>query len=219
MEITRNRKDRTLKIGQSTYIKNMAERFGLVNAKPVWTPIDSKVVLQKAKCKSELHPDNELYRSIIGSCMYAAILCRPDIIYGVCKLSRYLNEPTKVHMTQAKGLLTYLHTTKAQGITYGKKVHGIIGHNIIYGYADADYATDLDSRKSTTGWVFMYNGGAISWRSNQQSITALSTSEAEYMALSDAAKEARSLLKLNVSLETDSINKIKLFEDNRGCEK
>ena len=122
-------------------------------------------------------------------------------------------------MTQAKRLLTYLHTTKAQGITYGKKVHGIIGHNIIYGYADADYATDLDSRKSTTGWVFMYNGGAISWRSNQQSITALSTSEAEYMALSDAAKEARSLLKLNVSLETNSINKIKLFEDNRGCEK
>ena len=111
MEITRNRKDRILKIGQSTYIKNMAERFGLVNAKPVWTPIDTKVVLQKAKCKSELHPDNELYRSIIGSCMYAAILCRPDIIYGVCKLSRYLNEPTKVHMTQARRLLTYLHTT------------------------------------------------------------------------------------------------------------
>ena len=67
----------------------------------------------------------------------------------------------------------------------------IIGH--------ADFATDLDSRKSTTGWVFMYNGGAISWRSHQQSNTALSTSEAEYMALSDAAKEARSLLKINLS--------------------
>ena len=58
----------------------------------------------------------------------------------------------------------------------------------------------------------MYNGGAISWRSSQQSITALSTSEAEYMALSDAAKEARSLLKLNVSLENSSINDTKLFE-------
>ena len=65
----------------------------------------------------------------------------------------------------------------------------------------------------------MYNGGAISWRSSQQSITALSTSEAEYMALSDAAKEARSLLKLNVSLDNNSPNNIKLFEDNRGCEK
>ena len=73
----------------------------------------------------------------------------------------------------------YLCTTKNQGITYGLTVHDIVGHEIIYGYADADFATDLDSRKSTTGWVFMYNGGAISWRSHQQSVTALSTSEAD----------------------------------------
>ena len=65
----------------------------------------------------------------------------------------------------------------------------------------------------------MYNGGAISWRSHQQSITALSTSEAEYMSLSDSAKEARSLLKLNISLETETPNNIKIFEDNRGAEK
>ena len=151
--------------------------------------------------------------------MYAAQLCRPDVLHAVCRLSRYLNEPTKIHMTQAKRVLIYLYTTKNNGITYGKKIHGIIGHNIIYGYADADFAADLDSRKSTTGWIFMFNGGAISWRSHQQSITALSTSEAEYMALSDAAKEARSLLKLNLSLKTNNENKIKLFEDNRGCEK
>ena len=63
----------------------------------------------------------------------------------------------------------------------------------------------------------MYNGGAISWRSQQQSVTALSTSEAEYMALSDSAKEARSLLKINLSLENENPNNIKIFEDNRGC--
>ena len=73
----------------------------------------------------------------------------------------------------------------------------------IFGYADADFASDLDSRKSTTGWIFMYNGGAISWRSSQQNIQALSASEAEYMSLSDAAKEARSLLKLNLTLKTN----------------
>ena len=74
-------------------------------------------------------------------------------------------------MTQAKRILVYLNTTKNRGITYGNKIHGIIGHNLmfdtIFGYADADFASDLDSRKSTTGWVFMYNGGAISWRSSQ----------------------------------------------------
>ena len=65
----------------------------------------------------------------------------------------------------------------------------------------------------------MYNGGAISWRSSQQSIPALSTSEAEYMSLSDAAKEARSLLKLNLTLKTNNKNNIVIYEDNRGCEK
>ena len=113
------------------------------------------------------------------------------------------------HMSQAKRLLVYLKTTKNTGITYGRQKHGIIGHNIIFGYADADFASDLDSRKSTTGWVFMYNGGAISWRSHQQSVMALSTSKAEYMSISDAAKEARSLLKLNLSLDTNNQNNIK----------
>ena len=126
-------------------------------------------------------------------------------------------------MTQAKRVLIYLYTTKNRGITYGGKIHGIIGHNLmfdtIFGYADADFASDLDSRKSTTGWIFMYNGGAISWRSSQQNIQALSTSEAEYMSLSDAAKEARSLLKLNLTLKTNTPNNIIIYEDNRGCEK
>ena len=117
--------------------------FGLDKAKPYYTPMDVRVVLQKAKNSNELHPDNDLYRAIIGSLMYAAMLCRVDILYAVCKLSRYLNEPTYTHMTQAKRCLTYLYTTKYQGITYGKKIHDIIGHEIIYGYADADFATDL----------------------------------------------------------------------------
>ena len=120
-------------------------------------------------------------------------------------------------MTQAKRCLVYLYTTRNQGIRYGHKVHDIIGHNLVYGYADADYAMCPDSRKSNTGWVFMYNGGAISWRSCQQSVTALSTSEAEYMAISDSAKEARSLLKLNTSLDLMNKNNIKIYEDNRGA--
>ena len=118
----------------------MTERFGLTEAKPVYTPLEAKIDLQKYKDKSELHPDNELYRSIIGSIMYAAQLCRPDVLYTVCRLSRYLNEPTHAHMNQAKRCLIYLYMTKNNDITYGKKTHGIIGHNIIFGYADADFA-------------------------------------------------------------------------------
>ena len=115
MEIVRDRKKRTLKIRQSKYITNMTTRFGLTGAKPVYTPLDAKVVLKKATNKSELHPDNELYRSIIGSIMYAAQLCRPDVMHAVCRLSRYLNEPTNIHMTQAKRVLIYLYTTRNDG--------------------------------------------------------------------------------------------------------
>ena len=110
----------------------MAARFGLTDAKPVYTPLEPKINLQKSKNKSDLHPDNELYRSIVGSAMYACQLCRPDILYAVCRLSRYSNEPTKVHMTQAKRILAYLNTTKNRGITYGNKIHGIIGHNLMF---------------------------------------------------------------------------------------
>ena len=122
MEIVRDRKRKTLKyienisnkIYQTKYIENMAERFGFTDAKPVYTPMDPKINLQKAKIKSELHPDNELYRSTVGSAMYAATLSRPDIMFSVCKLSRYLNEPTMAHMTQAKRVLTYLKQLKTQ---------------------------------------------------------------------------------------------------------
>ena len=118
MEIIRNREKRTLKIKQTKYIENMAVRFGLTDAKPAYTPLEPKINLQKSKNKFDLHPNNELYRSIVGSAMYACQLCRPDILYAVCRLSRYLNEPTNVHMTQAKRILVYLNTTKNRGITY-----------------------------------------------------------------------------------------------------
>ena len=88
MEIMRDQKRRTLKIKQTKYIESMTERFGLTEAKPVYTPLDVKVVLRKAENSNELHPDNELYRFIIGSIMYAAQLCRPDVLHAVCRLSR-----------------------------------------------------------------------------------------------------------------------------------
>ena len=87
MQIVRDRKKRTLTINQTKYIENMAKRFDLTEAKPVYTPLEPKISLQKSKDKSELHPDNELYRSIVGSAMYAAQLCRPDILFAVCKMS------------------------------------------------------------------------------------------------------------------------------------
>ena len=225
MEITRNRSKRTIKLSQSTYIKNIVEKFGLTNANPVYVPMDpgykpTAYDVKEDKNKRENSPDYAkfvtLYRSIIGSCMYAQMLCRPDISYAVSVLSRYLNKPTTTHMKHAKRLLTFLYTTNDIGIVYGASPREKFLNFI--GSSDSDYAGDLDSRKSQTGWIFFLNGGAVSWRSVLQSCVALSTPEAEYMALSDAGKEARSLLKFAKQLINSKITCITIYEDNVSAE-
>ena len=129
--------------------------------------------------------------------MYAQNLCIPDISFAVSKLSRYLNAPKMTHLKLAKRVVSYLYTTSNFGIKYSKNS---FKRNKFFGYADADFASDILDRKSVTGWIFMYGNGAISWRSLKQSCVALSTPEAEYLSVSDAAKEARSLRKLQSEL-------------------
>ena len=151
--------------------------------------------------------------------MYAQNLCRPDISFAVSKLSRYLNAPKTTHLKLAKRVVAYLNTTCNYGIKYSKNR---INKNKFSGYADADFASDTSDRKSVSGWIFMYGNGAVSWRSLKQTCVALSTPEAEYLSVSDAGKEARSLRKLqseflNIDIN-DKNNSIKIWEDNRGAE-
>ena len=123
------------------------------------------------------------------------------------------------HLKLAKRVVSYLYTTSNFGIKYSKNS---FKPNKFSGYADADFASDILDRKSVTGWIFMYGNGAISWRSLKQSCVALSTPEAEYLSVSDAAKEARSLRKLQsefLNLDLNhKLNSIKIWEDNTGPE-
>jgi hypothetical protein len=219
MEIARRGK--AIKISQSTYIKNIAEKFGVINNKPVSTPMDpgykcSEKDTQDIANQACNRPDYDKfiteYRSIIGSCMYAQMLTRPDIAYPVSVLSKHLNRPTYSHMKQARRMLTYLYFTHDKGIIYGQG-----NDDRVEGWSDSDHAGDIDNRKSQTGWIFKLYGGAISWRSYQQSCVALSSPEAEYMALSDAGKEARSLLKMARELLDKSTKTIIINEDNRAA--
>ena len=192
----------------------------MLDANPVYVPIDSSYKptandINKAQKRPNYNEFVTLFRSIIGSCMYAQMLTRCDIGYAVSVLSKYLNSPTDTHMKHAKRLLIYLYTTRKNGITYGRD-RSLNGY--IYGMSDSDFAGDIDNRKSQTGWVFMYNGGAISWRSYQQNCVALSTPEAEYLAASDAAKEGRSLLKLANNILNKNVKTINISVDNRAAE-
>ncbi|XP_019435951.1 PREDICTED: uncharacterized protein LOC109342419, partial [Lupinus angustifolius] len=191
MEIQRDRKEGTLFLSQKKYIEKVLERFGMQNAKPVTTPLASHFKLSMALCPQTESENEEMssvpYASAVGSLMYAMICTRPDIAQAVSVVSRYMASPGKVHWKAVKWIMRYLKGTMDIGLLYGK-VKGV-GSKVI-GYVDSDYAGDLDKRRSLTGYVFTLCGCTVSWKATLQSIVALSTTEAEYIAVTEAVKEA-----------------------------
>ena len=151
---------------------------------PLSTPLDSSVKLT-ATTESDAPADYAEYASIVGGLMFAACVTRPDIMCAVGKLAQFTSNPSSKHLLAAKRVLRYLQGTRNRGIIYRPPPMRLTG------YSDADWAGDIDSRRSTTGYVVMLNGGAIAWRSHRQPTVALSTMEAEYMALTEAAKELK----------------------------
>ena len=128
------------------------------------------------------------YASAVGSLMYAMVCTRPDIAHAVGVLSRFMSKPGKEHWTAVKRVFKYLRGTSDYGLCYQGRP-GLDRVLDIRGFVDADWAGDLDQRRSTSGYVFNLFGGAVSWMSKKQSVVAQSTTEAEYMAATHASKE------------------------------
>lgn len=171
-----------VRLSQEAYTTKMLERFGMLAAHGKMTP---ETTGGDDQWYDEEQPkaDEGLYRAMVGSLVYLATWTRPDIAHAVQRLSSHLNDPRDPHMTAAKRTLRYLLQTKATGIEY----FGSYGTDLS-GMCDASWATKPD-RKSTTGYLWYLAGGPISWRSARQRIVALSSCEAEYVAMSDAVKE------------------------------
>ncbi|XP_063942424.1 secreted RxLR effector protein 161-like [Daucus carota subsp. sativus] len=125
------------------------------------------------------------YASAIGSIMYAMLCTRPDVAYSISVTSRYQSDPGEDHWKAVKNILKYLRRTKDIFLVFGGE-----SELKIEGYTDSSFQSESDDSKSMSGYVFTLNGGAISWKSSKQSTTADSTAEAEYIAASEAAKEA-----------------------------
>ncbi|XP_037826171.1 secreted RxLR effector protein 161-like [Lucilia sericata] len=159
------------------------------DCKPISTPLDINQKISKDMCPQTKEESDDMktipYQEAIGSIMYAAQVSRPDVSFAVGALARYNNNPGKAHWQAVKRIMRYLKGTINYKLQFSKDENAHIE-----GISDADWAGDLDDRKSTSGYVFKFQGGCISWNSKKQQTTALSTTEAEYMALAAAGQEA-----------------------------
>lgn len=202
----------------------MAERVELTNSKPTHTPL----CLDQKLCRSgvvdgeeSITLDNIPYREIVGCLVYLSSCSRPDIAYAVGIVAQYCAAPKPSHWSAVKHIVRYLLTTLDRSIIYTSDSNNLELHT------DADFASDVDSRKSTTGYVIKMAGGPISWRSRKQPTAASSTTEAELIAASESCKEILWLQQLlspfgyrpPTPLFIDNQSTIRVISQEKSCSK
>jgi hypothetical protein len=209
--IKRDRKNKILSISQSNYVENILVKFGMQNSRPVATPLEPGVQFYKMADGDSVF-DVKTYQQAIGSLTYAAICTRPDISAAVGALSQFMANPNSVHWTGVKRILRYLRGTVNHGLVYDGK-----GDTELVGFSDADWAGDVNTRRSTSGYAFQLGNSTITWSSRRQATVARSSTEAEYVSLSAAAQECIWLRRLVSSLGVKTDIPTTIFEDNQGA--
>lgn len=206
MRIKRDRKARTITLDQELYVTKALERFGMDQCKVAPTPgvVGGSTAEGRGTDSDPDHAgsgkvDRQLYQEMVGTLMYSAISCRPDIAHSVQLLARAMQAPTWEDMRAAKRVFRYLAGTKDIGLMFGSHQGGEIADTRgrssnrfcveVCSFADADWANDKTDRKSITGWVAKVNGDPISWASKKQRTVAQSTCEAELYAEAAAIQE------------------------------
>jgi hypothetical protein len=190
IRITRDRIQRTIKLDHEVQINKTLKTFHMSECNPTSTPTEVRKVT-KADCPTTQQERQEMskipYKSLIGALQYIALSTRPDIAYAVNQLSRFLSDPGNQHWLGGKRVLRYLKGTAKMSLLY--KDYDKTQSTKIEAFCDADWAGDLDDRKSTTGIIVKLNGCPVLWLSKKQSTVALSTAEAEYIAIATVAQE------------------------------
>lgn len=217
IRIYRDRSKRLLGLSQSTYIDRVLKRFSMSESKKGYLPIRHGIHLSKSMCPrtedERICMSKIPYASAIGSIMYAMLCTRPDVSYALSVTSRYQSDPGMDHWAAVKTILKYLRRTKDVFLIYGE------GDLVIRGYTDASFQTDKDDSRSQSGYVFTLNGGAVTWKSSKQDTVADSTTEAEYIAASEAAKEAVWIKKFisELGVVPAIVEAIPVYCDNNGA--
>ena len=218
IRIYRDRSQRLLGLSQEKYIDKVLKRFSMMDSKKGFIPLQQGVVLSRKDSPSTREQREYMskipYASAIGSIMYAMLCTRLDVAHALSMTSRFQQDPGEKHWAAVKGILKYLRRTKEFFLVYGGEEELIVN-----GYTDAAFQTDVEDSKSQSGYVFCLNGGAVSWKSSKQDTVADSTTESEYIAASEAAKEAVWIRKFITGLGVvpSILDPIELHCDNNGA--
>ena len=210
IKIIQDQLTRVTWMGQSSYTEKILQRFDMNNSKPVSSPVNPDVKLVPCENPDDVC-NQQMYQAVVGSLLYLSTKTRPDIAYAVSNAAHYCAKPTRDHWTAIKRILRYLKGTHDYGLLYRKNAPVELT-----GYSDLDWAGDIGDRKSTSGYVFLLGGGAISWKSSKQNCVALSTAEAEYVALSAASQEAMWLQQLVSDLINQRVQQTTILENNQS---
>jgi hypothetical protein len=216
MKFARDKKTGSISIDQRDYIEHVLKRFSMDNAHAKDTPLPPHIHLSKSDCPET--PDKEAvktYQHLIGSLMYIACGTRPDIAYAVNTCAQFMSNPGPAHIHAAKHILRYLKGTSNVGLTYSKQPKELA--NRLYGYVDADHASDSDDRKSVGGYVLMLGGAAISWSSRKIKVVALSSFESEWYSASICGCEVTVIRRLLEEIGFPQDRPTAVFEDNAAC--
>ncbi len=198
----------SLTIDLSHYIADILNRFGMTDCNTVSTPMMKNLKLSKG---SDENHTSEPYRELLDSLMYLMLGTRPDICFALSYLSRFQDNATDDHYAQLKRLLRYLKGTIDLKLTYTRK-----NDAPLVNYVDADWANDPETRRSTSGFVFMVFGNVVSWSTKRQGLVTLSTCEAEFVAACTAACEGLWMKKVLEDLKVEISLPITIYEDNLG---
>ena len=199
-----------LYLSQKQYAMELLRKFKMEECNGAMTPMDPSPDLENFE--TSMCGDNVPYREAVGSLMYLMTCTRPDLATSVSFVSKYLSEPRVNHWLAVKRIFRYVAKTINFGIMFRREQD----RPIITGFSDADWAGDVASRKSRSGYIFVMGGGAVSWKSKLQDIVTLSTAESEYVAATEAGKEAIWLSGLLTDLGVPAANPT-LMMDNQSA--
>lgn len=193
MEISNE--DFGITLSQEKFILQLLDKYGYTDIKPKKTPAiqNLKLIEHTGECSPA---EKQLYQSMVGSLLYVATCTRPDIAAAVSIAGRSASNPSSENFIYVKGIFAYLKATANYALTFKNEKE----NNIIEAYSDADWAGDINDRKSMTGFTIQVFGTSISWRASKQKSTAKSSVESEIISLSDAANEVEWIRQLTAFL-------------------